>query len=136
MIGLLAWIAKLGLGGLVERTLAYLERKADTELGQDKLRTEIAVEHIRAAVSETQIMADLNRTKLGTNLFWWFLAIFVVPLGIWWTAVIADSLFHFRWNVAALPEPLDAWAADMIRWLFYVGSGVGGAAALKGVLSR
>jgi hypothetical protein len=37
--------------------------------------------------------------------------------------VIADSLFHFEWNVAALPPPLDDWAAAIVAALFLVDGG-------------
>ncbi len=136
MIAFFAFLAKIGFGGIINRTIGYLERKAELEGKQDKLRTDITIQHLKAAVEETRIMADLNKSKMEHQLFWWFLALFIVPLAIWWAAVIADSLFQFDWDIAALPPPLDQWAGDMIKWLFYVGSGVGGAAMVKGIFSR
>ena len=136
MTWLFSLLVKIGLGGIIDKTIGYLEKKADRESERDRLKTQIAIEHIRAAVDETRIMAEFNGAKLEHQMFWWFLALFIVPLGLWWTAVIADSLFHFEWDVAALPRPLDLWAGDMIRWLFYVGSGVTGLAMAKGIFTR
>ncbi len=136
MISFLAFLSRIGLGGIINKTIGYMEKKAELEGEQDKLRSDIAIAHMKAAIDETRIMADLNKSKLEHRIFWWFLALFIVPLGIWWTAVLADSLFYFDWDVAALPAPLDQWAGDMIKWLFYVGSSVGGAAMVKGIFTR
>lgn len=135
-MGFIAFLLKLGLGGIIDRTLGYMEKKAELEGAQDKLRSDIAIQHIKSAVEETRIMADLNKSKMEHQIFWWFIGLFILPLAVWWCAVIADSLFYFGWDVAALPSPLDQWAGDMIKWLFYVGSTVGGAAMVKGVFSR
>ncbi|MEM6463341.1 MAG: phage terminase large subunit [Pseudomonadota bacterium] len=52
-----------------------------------------------------------------------FQLFFVIPLGVWFAAVVADSLFHFTWNVAALPPPLDTWAGWIVSALFLVDGG-------------
>lgn len=134
--GIIAFIAKIGLGGVVDRTLDYMERKAQSQTDKELVRSKVEIEAIKAALNETKIMADLNKSKMEHQLFWWFVALFVGPLAIWWTAVIADSLFHFEWDVAALPSPLNQWAGDMIGWLFYVGSAGVGLSMAKGILKR
>ena len=119
----LGFLVKLGLGGIVDKTLGHLERKSDLENDREALKSKVSIEHIRAAVEETRIMADLNKSKMGNVWFWVFSALFIFPLGGWWTAVILDSIFHFGWNVANLPTAdMRAWAGDMIKWLFYTGS--------------
>jgi hypothetical protein len=37
--------------------------------------------------------------------------------------VIADSLCHFRWNVAALPPPIGDWSGWIISAIFLSESG-------------
>jgi hypothetical protein len=37
--------------------------------------------------------------------------------------VIADSLLHFRWNVAALPAPIGDWSGWIISAIFLSESG-------------
>lgn len=84
-------------------------------------------------IAEGANLADLNKAKLQFPWFWVLISLFVVPLALWWIAVIADSIFLFPFDVADLPTPeMRSWAGDMIRWLFYVGTGTG---ALK-VLSK
>lgn len=119
---LLSLLVKMLTGGTVDKVLDYMQRKALVASGDARARFEVQRELVKAAVDETRIMADLNKAKLGNAVFWVLACLFVGPLAIWWTAVIADSLFHFEWNVAALPKPLNEWAGDMVKWLFYTGS--------------
>ena len=98
----------------------------------ERLKSETTVALAREAVGEAKIMADYNRAKLSFSWFWVFAGMFISPLALWWTAVILDSVFMFSWSVADLPTPqMQEWAGDMIRWLFYVGSGVGALRMLR-----
>lgn len=126
---ILAFFAKLGLGGIINKAADILTARAAAETDREKLRTELAAEHLRQIVEETRIMADLNKAKLSFPWFWVLVTMFVAPLGLWWTMVILDSIFYFPFDIAHLPNAeMRQWAGDMIRWLFYVGSG---AAALR-----
>lgn len=120
---IIAWTLKLGLGGIIDKTLGHLERRVELQTDREALKTKVSIEHIRAAVEETRIMADLNKVKMGNVFFWIFAALFIFPLGFWWSAVIYDSVFDAPWQVANLPTPeMRSWAGDMIKWLFYTGS--------------
>ena len=122
MLAILSFLLKLGAGGLVDRTLRYMEKKAELENGREKIRAEVTVEHIRAAVQEIRIMAELEKQKLGNPMFWIFLAVFILPFGAWWTAVILDTIFLFpNWSVGELPPQLAPWAGRIIAWLFFTG---------------
>jgi hypothetical protein len=48
---------------------------------------------------------------------------FAYPLAVYYAAVIADSLLHFRWNVAALPTPIGDWSGWIISAIFLSESG-------------
>jgi hypothetical protein len=37
----------------------------------------------------------------------------VVPFGLWWAAIFADSIFSFEWDVLALPPAI----MDLAVWL-------------------
>lgn len=132
MSGLLAFLLKIGFGGAVDKAIALLQHRAEQQGNLDRLKTEATIELAREAVKEVQIMADFNRAKLQFPWFWLFAALFIVPLGAWWTAVIADSIFSFEWSVANLPTPeMRDWAGSMISWLFYVGTTVGAIKAIR-----
>lgn len=130
MSWLLSIVLRFASSGLVERTLTYLERRHAEEAGHAKLRTQVEIETIRAAVAETRELAKLNAAKLEYVAFWCFAALFVLPLGAWWAAVIADSIGRFGWGVATVPV-LEAWGGQMIQWLFYVGGGVAALRTLR-----
>lgn len=123
----IAFAVKIGLGGLLDKSVRLLERRAELSVDKEKLRAELTAEHIRQTVEEVRIMADYNKAKLSFPWFWLFASLFIVPLGIWWAAVLLDSVFGFSGNIAHLPNAeMRTWAGDMIRWLFYVGGGVAG----------
>jgi len=134
---ILAFFIKIGFGGIVEKALTHIERKA--ELGNDRARikAETTVAIAREAVAETQIMADYNKAKLSFPWFWIFAGMFLCPLALWWCAVFVDSIPYLRdvfgdQDVYDLPTPqMQQWAGDMISWLFYVGSGVGALKSFK-----
>ena len=129
---MIAFLLKLGFGGVVDKAIASLERRAEQETDPDRLKAQTTAELARQAVKEAQIMADYNQAKLSFPWFWVFAGMFILPLALWWTAVILDSVFMFEWSVADLPTPqMQEWAGDMIRWMFYVGSGVGAIRMLK-----
>lgn len=116
---------KFGLGGIIDKTIALLDHRAELDVDKEKLRTELAAEHLRQIVEETRLMVDFNKAKMANSIFWWLIVGFAGGLCVWWNAVILDSIFHFGWNVANLPTmQMQMWAGDMIKWLFYVGSGV------------
>lgn len=132
MSGIIAFLIKLGFGGVVDKALDHMERRAKLQNDRERLKSETTVALAREAVSEAKIMADYNRAKLSFPWFWVFAGMFIAPLALWWAAVILDSVFMFSWSVADLPTPqMQEWAGDIIRWLFYVGSGVGALKMLK-----
>lgn len=132
MAGIIAFLVKLGFGGVVEKALDHMERRAALENDRERLKSETTVALAREAVKEARIMADYNKAKLAFPWFWVFAGMFICPLALWWSAVILDSVFGFSWSVADLPTTqMQEWAGDMIRWLFYVGSGVGALRALR-----
>lgn len=131
MITFLSFLMKIGLGGMVDKAIGLMERKAELEVDKAKLRSELTAEYLRQVVEETRIMTDFNKEKLAFPWFWMFAALFVLPLGFWWAAVILDSVFNFSWDVANLPTAeMRDWAGNMIQWLFYVGGGVAGLKAV------
>jgi hypothetical protein len=112
----LGWLLSLLSGQNLGRVLDVVSKSVDRE-------NEQRLAELRALTSEDTNLARFNEAKLQHRVFWGLILLFTVPLGIWWAAVIADSIFFFPFDIADLPTPeMRAWAGDMIRWLFYVGS--------------
>lgn len=118
MTVILQWLA----GPLLRMVLAHFDRRIAARGESERLSADLAATAIRAemeARSEARavLLAEqgsfLTAARLGRLMF-------VVPLGLWWSAVIADSIFAFSWNVAALPSPLDEWAGAILLSLFLV----------------
>lgn len=106
-------IFKSVLGWATGGTLDRLLDTVDTRIKEGTER-----EKVKADITKTYVEAQAS---LLVGRTWWFQLFFVIPLGIWWTAVIIDSIFMFQnWDVAALPEPLDIWAGWIISALFVV----------------
>lgn len=102
------WVGSLFVGGSLEKLLDTIDRKIDNETERER---------IKADVTKTWIEAQAS---LLVGRTWWFQLFFVIPLGLWWTAVIADSIFGWEHDIAALPDPLDTWAGWIISALFLV----------------
>lgn len=99
-------------GGTLDSLLKTIEAGMDDEVKK---------EEIKADVTKTWVNAQ---AALLVGRTWWFQLFFVIPLGVWWSAVIIDSIFQIPgWDVAALPHPLDEWATYIISALFIVDGG-------------
>ena len=107
-----AWIVSSLTGGSLGKILSTIDKGFDDEVRKEEAKAE---------VTKTWINAQAN---LLVGRTWWFQLFFVIPLGFWWSAVIIDSVFQFPdWDVAALPPPLDNWAASIVGALFIVDGG-------------
>lgn len=98
-------------GGTLEKILDTINEKMDNETRREEIKAEVTKKWV-----EAQANLLVGRT-------WWFQLFFVIPLGLWWTAVILDSIFGWEHNIAALPRPLDEWAGWIISALFIVDGG-------------
>lgn len=106
------WAVSFLTGGSLSKILDIINAKMDNDVRKEELKAE---------VTETWIKAQ---AALLVGRTWWFQLFFVIPLGLWWTSVIVDSIMiYFPWwghTTAALPSPLDDWAAWIISALFIV----------------
>lgn len=105
------WLVSFLTGGSLEKILDIINTKMDNDVRREELKAE---------VTETWIKAQAS---LLVGRTWWFQLFFVIPLGIWWTSVILDSIIlkdAFGHVTYALPAPLDSWAGWIISALFVV----------------
>lgn len=99
-------------GGSLETILNTIEKGMDNE---------VTKEQVKADVTKKWIDAQAN---LLVGRTWWFQLFFVVPLGVYWSALLWVSAFPFLgWEVAALPSPYYEWAAGIVSALFIVDGG-------------
>lgn len=112
-------LLKLGAGIVSAFTGGSLEKILDTI--NKRMENDVLREQIKADVTKKWVEAQ---AALLVGRTWWFQLFFIIPLGLWWTSVIIDSImtsFDF-WShtTAALPAPLDTWAGWIISALFLV----------------
>lgn len=130
MTWLLSILLKVASSGLVDKAVDFLKAEAVRKTGDARIRADVQIAQIQAAVSHTQIMADLQKSKFQYWAFWALAAIFIVPLAGWWNALIIDSIFLLGWGIATVPI-LEEWGGQMISFLFYTGTVVGALKILK-----
>ncbi|WP_321448431.1 hypothetical protein [uncultured Cohaesibacter sp.] len=122
---MIGWIVKLGtkllsfLGlDIVDRVLSYFEHKADGLTERTKIGAQVTIEEIKADVAARNAARDIVIAEQG----WWLTAmirpLFAYPTIAYYGAVIADSLFHFHWSVAQLPNPIGNWAGWILAAYF------------------
>jgi hypothetical protein len=124
---MLAWIAGLALkfasSGLLDRVMAGLKAGADSQVEREKITAEVAIEQVRAELGRRQAQRDVLIAEQGRAVTAFMRPAFAYPLAIYYAAVIADSLCHFTWNVAALPAPIGDWSGWIISAIFLSESG-------------
>ena len=121
--GIAAFVLKLLSGGLLDRVLGHLQAQANTELERDKVTATVAIEQIKSEIAARQARRDVLLAEQGRLITALMRPAFTYPLAVYYAAVIADSLLHFRWNVAALPSPIGDWSGCIISAIFLSESG-------------
>lgn len=82
-------------------------------------------ERIKAEHEENVLAIKANLLSKGG---WWFQLFFIVPIALWFSAVVIYSIFWCKdcmypqpWTIARLPDPLNEWVGVVIAYLFLVG---------------
>lgn len=111
-LGAVKWVAGLFVGGSLDSILNTIEKGMDDETTKEQVKADVTKKWI-----EAQANLLVGRT-------WWFQLFFVVPLGVYWSALLWVSAFPgLGWEVAALPSPYYEWAAGIVSALFIVDGG-------------
>ena len=112
ILGAIKWGARLITGGSLETILGTIEKGIDDEVKKEEVKAEVTKKWIDAQAS------------LLVGRTWWFQLFFVVPLGVYWSALLWVSAFpSLGWTVNALPSPYYEWAAGIVSALFIVDGG-------------
>ncbi len=123
MSWLLGFFLKFASSGLIDKVLAHLQAQAQSQVERDKVTAEVAIAHINAEIARRQAQRDVLVAEQGRLVTAMMRPAFAYPLAVYYAAVIADSLFHFAWNVAALPPPIGDWSGWIISAIFLSESG-------------
>jgi hypothetical protein len=123
MIVVFTFLLRIASSGLLDRVLGAMKARADSAVERERIDASVAVEQIKAEIARRQAQRDVLLAEQGRPLTAFMRPAFAYPLAVYYAAVIADSLFHFRWNVAALPPPIGDWSGWIISAIFLSESG-------------
>jgi hypothetical protein len=108
------WSLILGFfKGPLGRILDTIDKNTDATTERERIKTEAVQTYVNA---QAQVL---------TGRGWFFPLFFLVPAGLWFSAVCIYSILWCRgciypqpWTIAALPPPLDQWMAGIVGSLF------------------
>lgn len=120
---ILTFLLRLASSGLLDRVLAAMKARADSAVERERIDATVAIEEIKAELGRRQAQRDVLIAEQGRAVTSLMRPAFAYPLAVYYAAVIADSLFYFRWDVAALPAPVGDWSGWIISAIFLSESG-------------
>jgi hypothetical protein len=108
-MSILGWLTS----GPLDRIFKTIDNSVDNETRRDEIKADVAKSYLSAQVS------------VLTGRGWWFPLLFLIPAGLWFTAVCVYSILFCKgcvlpqtWTVAALPPPLNDWMGAIVGSLF------------------
>jgi hypothetical protein len=120
------WGFLLKLINPLSRILDTIDKRTDAGLERDKAK-------IAAVTSFATTQAAMIN---GPGR--WLLALFIVPLGVYFAAIIIYSMLWCRgcaypqdWTIAALPPPLNEWSGWVITSMFGYGAAISAAGIFR-----
>ena len=117
------FVLRIASGGLLDRVLAAMQARTNSGVERDRIDAAVAIEQIKAELGRRQAQRDVLIAEQGRGITALMRPAFAYPLAVYYGAVIADSLLHFTWNVAALPAPIGDWSGWIISAIFLSESG-------------
>lgn len=118
MTFLFGFLLKFLGGGILNKVMDYLKVRQDSATQRERLKAEVVIQAIQAEVASRQAQAEVLKVEHG----WWVTALirplFAYPVVIHFALVVADSIFLFKWDVAALPEPMATWEGWIVAAYF------------------
>lgn len=89
---ILKWVGSLFVGGSLDRILDTIDNKVDDATKREEIKADVTKKWIDA-----QAALLVGRT-------WWFQLLFVIPAGVYWSALLFVTAFPmFGWTVLRLP---------------------------------
>lgn len=103
LLGIGKWVAGVLVGGGLTDILSTINKSMDADVERERLKAEVTKTWIN------------KKVELLVGRTWWFQLFFVIPAGMYWTALIWVSAFPMLgWEVKRLP----GFAEDV--WLYIV----------------
>jgi hypothetical protein len=105
------WAAGFITGGNLDSILSTIDKRLDNEVTKEEVKADVTKKWIDA---QTQLL--VGRT-------WWFQLFFVIPAGIYWTALIFAQFPVLGWTVYRMPGFAEEVFLGIVSALFIVDGG-------------
>lgn len=110
------------LGKIVDAVTSYFNKKQDVILEKYKVDGVVNVEAMKEDTKIIEARASLASAMKDDPVNKWGRRFFIYPVGVWFTAIVGDSLlhnaFHYAYRVEALPKNLDYIPYAIVAYLF------------------
>ncbi len=123
LAGIAGFVLRLLSAGVLDGILARLNVSAAAEGERDRALTTLMIAEIDAEMTRRNAQRDVLLAEQGRWTTTLMRPAFAYPLAIYYAAVIADSIFMFEADVAALPSPIGDWSGWIISAIFLSESG-------------
>lgn len=115
LLSTIRWIFTQLTGDALAKAVDLIDSKIDSDVEKEKVKAEVIKTYMT------------TRASFMSSGGLWLMAIFAIPLALWWSAVIvysilwcADCIYAQDWTIAALPSPMDEWSGAIIIAIFGV----------------
>lgn len=116
------WSLLSGIPGLLNGLLTYLNKVQDTSLEKFRIGTtsgkEVSIAVVEAQVAGVQAQKEMNVVGMGHPVWWIAWALFVIPVGMYHSAIFFVSTFHLQWVVDRVPQTQETWALYIVLSIF------------------
>ena len=117
-MGILTLILNFLGGGVLNRVLTTLERKADNETERERIRTNVTIEEIRSELARRQAQRDVLIRESESAVQWLPRFTFGMTAAAYFLAVVIDSIFDLPGAVLTLPDNEAAIMGVIVGGLF------------------
>jgi hypothetical protein len=129
---ILTLLASILPGVVLPAFKEWLAHKSNVET----TKRDIALKTLDARMEAHKHLAATVQAGMSHWPFWAVWSLFAVPLGIWWAAVVLDSVFLFSGAIPDLPDSIKPWADQIFNSIFLSGGGVAGVQLVAKAIGR
>ncbi len=110
------WTVLLGfLKGPLGRAFDLAEKRIESQTDREKLKADLIKSHMEHRAGFMQAGGFVLMLLFAVPLAFWFASVCIYS--VFWCA---NCIYPQTWTIAALPSPLDQWAAQIVIAIFGV----------------
>lgn len=120
----LGWLSN----GPLDRILESVDRNSDNETARQENRGKVIIRY-------AEIDAETRAAAMQNPWFWRVWALFAAPLGIWFAAIVLDTVWTpHNFGIPDIPLAIRPYADTIFQSIFGSGAVVGGLQAISAAI--